>query len=490
MKREKFGSRLGFILVSAGCAIGLGNVWKFPYMAGQYGGAAFILIYLLFLIILGLPIIVCEFSVGRASQKSIATSYNVLEPEGSRWHFTRWFAIVGNYLLVMFYSMVGGWMLYYCFRMAKGEFTGITSAQVAEKYSSMLLSPSVLTFWTVLVILISFGICSIGLQKGVEKSMKTTMLCLLAIMVVLAVRSVTLSGGAEGLRFYLIPNFNRLLENGIGNVVFGAMSQAFFTLSIGMGGMAIFGSYLDKSRSLTGESLSIVLLDTFVALTAGLIVFPACFAFNVEPEAGPGLVFITLPNIFTQMPGGRLWGAFFFLFLFFAALSTIVGVFENIVSFWMDLFGFSRRKSVGINILLIIVLSIPCILGFNVLAGIQPLGSGSNIMDLEDFLVSNNILPLGSVIYLMFCTYKTGWGWDNFIKEANSGSGLKFPQHAAIRGYMTYILPWIVVIIYLKGYYDKFSTQNPVVFTVWTIIAFAFLLLVFGVSRRGKQRSR
>ena len=257
-----------------------------------------------------------------------------------------------------------------------------------------------------------------------------------------------------------------------------------------MGGMAIFGSYLDKSRSLTGESLSIVLLDTFVALTAGLIVFPACFAFNVEPEAGPGLVFITLPNIFTQMPGGRLWGAFFFLFLFFAALSTIVGVFENIVSFWMDLFGFSRRKSVGINILLIIVLSIPCILGFNVLAGIQPLGSGSNIMDLEDFLVSNNILPLGSVIYLMFCTYKTGWGWDNFIKEANSGSGLKFPQHAAIRGYMTYILPWIVVIIYLKGYYDKFSTQNPVVFTVWMIIAFAFLLLVFGVSRRGKQRSR
>lgn len=487
MKREKFGSRLGFILVSAGCAIGLGNVWKFPYMAGQYGGAAFILIYLLFLIILGLPIIVCEFSVGRASQKSIATSYNVLEPEGSRWHFTRWFAIAGNYLLVMFYSMVGGWMLYYCFRMVKGEFTGITSEAVTEKYSSMLLSPGTLTLWTILVILIAFGICSIGLQQGVEKIMKITMLCLLGIMVVLAVRSVTLPGGSEGLRFYLIPDFERLLENGIGNVVFGAMSQAFFTLSIGMGGMAIFGSYLDKSRSLTGESVSIVLLDTFVALTAGLIVFPACFAFGVEPEAGPGLVFITLPNIFTQMPGGRLWGAFFFLFLFFAALSTIVGVFENIVSFWMDLFGFRRKKAVGINILLIILLSIPCILGFNVLAGIQPLGSGSNIMDLEDFLVSNNILPLGSVVYLMFCTSRTGWGWDNFIREANSGSGLKFPQFAFIRGYMTYILPWVVVIIYLKGYYDKFSTQSPAVFAVWMVIAFAFLFMILMVSRNRKQ---
>lgn len=490
MKREKFGSRLGFILVSAGCAIGLGNVWKFPYMAGQYGGAAFILIYLLFLVILGLPIIVCEFSVGRASQKSIATSYNVLEPKGSRWHFTRWFAIAGNYLLVMFYSMVGGWMLYYCFRMMRGEFTGITSDAVVEKYNSMLLSPATLTLWTVLVILIAFGICSIGLQQGVEKIMKATMLCLLAIMVVLAVRSATLPGGSEGLSFYLIPDFKRLLENGIGNVVFGAMSQAFFTLSIGMGGMAIFGSYLDKSRSLTGESVSIVLLDTFVALTAGMIVFPACFAFGVEPEAGPGLVFITLPNIFTRMPGGRLWGAFFFLFLFFAALSTIVGVFENIVSFWMDLFGFGRRKSVGINIILIIVLSIPCILGFNVLSGIQPLGSGSNVMDLEDFLVSNNILPLGSVIYLMFCTYKTGWGWDNFLREANSGSGLKFPQHALIRGYMTYILPWIVVIIYLKGYYDKFSTQSPAVFTVWMVIAFAFLLMIFAVNRKGKQMTK
>lgn len=385
-----------------------------------------------------------------------------------------------------FYSMVGGWMLYYCFRMASGEFTGITTEMVAEKYDSMLLSPGTLTFWTVLVILLSFGICSIGLQKGVEKIMKVTMLCLLAIMVVLAVRSVTLPGAAEGLEFYLIPDFSRVMENGLGNVVFGAMSQAFFTLSIGMGGMAIFGSYLDRSRSLMGESLSIVLLDTFVALTAGLIVFPACFAFNVEPGAGPGLVFITLPNIFTQMAGGRFWGALFFLFLFFAALSTIVGVFENIVSFGMDLFGFSRKKSVGINIVLIIVLSIPCILGFNVLSGIEPLGAGSNIMDLEDFLVSNNILPLGSVIYLLFCTHKNGWGWDNFIREANAGNGLKFPQF--IRGYMTYVLPWVVVIIYLKGYYDKFSTQSTSVFAVWSVIALSFLLMIIMVSRKGKKQ--
>ena len=481
MKREKFGSRLGFILVSAGCAIGLGNVWKFPYMTGKFGGAAFILIYLVFLAILGMPIIVCEFSVGRASQKSIATSYNALEPEGTRWHFTRWFAIAGNYILVMFYSMVGGWMLYYCFRMAKGDFTGVTSEQVTKSYDQMLASPGTLMFWTVVVILIAFGICSIGLQKGVEKIMKVTMLCLLGIMVVLAIRSVTLSGSSEGLRFYLVPDFHKMVENGIGNVIFGAMSQAFFTLSIGMGGMAIFGSYLDKSRSLTGESLSIVILDTFVALVAGLIVIPACFAFNVEPAAGPGLVFITLPNIFTQMAGGRIWGSLFFLFLFFAALSTIVGVFENIVSFGMDLFHFSRKKSVGINILLIAVLSIPCILGFSVWADFQPLGAGTNIMDLEDFLVSNNILPLGSVVYLLFCTHKNGWGWRNFIKEANSGQGMKFPEK--VRGYMTYVLPWIVVIIYLKGYYDMFSGQSTVIFVVWMLIAFLFLGMILMVSR-------
>lgn len=485
MKREKFGSRLGFILVSAGCAIGLGNVWKFPYMAGKFGGAAFILIYLIFLAILGLPIIVCEFSVGRASQKSIATSYNALEPEGTRWHFTRWFAIAGNYILVMFYSMVGGWMLYYCFRMARGDFSGISSGQITTNYDQMLASPGTLMLWTVIVILLAFGICSIGLQKGVEKIMKVTMICLLCIMVILAIRSITLSGSSEGLRFYLVPDFHKMVENGIGNVIFGAMSQAFFTLSIGMGGMAIFGSYLDKSRSLTGESLSIVILDTFVALMAGLIVIPACFAFNVEPSAGPGLVFITLPNIFTQMTGGRIWGSLFFLFLFCAALSTIVGVFENIVSFGMDLFHFSRKKSVGINILLIAVLSIPCILGFSVWSDFQPLGTGTNIMDLEDFLVSNNILPLGSVVYLLFCTHRNGWGWKNFIQEANSGQGMKFPEK--VRGYMTYVLPWIVVIIYLKGYYDMFSKQSTAIFTIWMLIAVAFLAMILYVTGRKKK---
>ena len=489
MKREKFGSRLGFILVSAGCAIGLGNVWKFPYMAGKFGGAAFILIYLIFLAILGLPIIVCEFSVGRASQKSIATSYNALEPDGTRWHFTRWFAIAGNYILVMFYSMVGGWMLYYCFRMARGDFSGIVSEQVTANYDQMLASPGTLMLWTVIVILIAFGICSIGLQKGVEKIMKVTMICLLAIMVVLAVRSVTLSGSSEGLRFYLVPDFHKMVENGIGNVIFGAMSQAFFTLSIGMGGMAIFGSYLDKSRSLTGESLSIVILDTFVALMAGLIVIPACFAFNVEPAAGPGLVFITLPNIFTQMAGGRIWGSLFFLFLFCAALSTIVGVFENIVSFGMDLFHFSRKKSVGINILLIAALSIPCILGFRVWSGFQPLGTGTNIMDLEDFLVSNNILPLGSVVYVMFCVSRYGWGFDGFLREVNTGDGIQFPK--GIRYYMLFVIPAVILVIYLKGYYDMFCQKGPVTLALWMVIGVLVLALVgwfiFGRKKRTKK---
>ena len=486
MKREKFGSRLGFILVSAGCAIGLGNVWKFPYMAGQYGGAAFILIYLLFLVILGMPIIVCEFSVGRASQKSIATSYNVLEPEGSRWHYTRWFAIAGNYLLVMFYSMVGGWMLYYCFRMVKGEFTGLSTEAVTDKYNSMLQSPGTLMFWTTLVILLSFWICSIGLQKGVEKIMKATMLCLLAIMVILAVRSITLTGASDGLEFYLIPNFDRVKEAGIGNVIFGAMSQSFFTLSIGMGGMAIFGSYLDKSRSLMGESLSIVLLDTFVALTAGLIVFPACFAFDVEPGAGPGLVFITLPNIFTQMPGGRFWGALFFLFLTFAAFTTLVAVFENIISFDIDMLGWSRKKSVVVSLILITILSVPCILGFNVLADFQPVGAGSSVMDLEDFIVSNNLLPLGSLGYLLFCTRKNGWGWEKFLAEANAGKGLKFP--AWLKGYVSYGIPLIIMIIYLKGYYDKFSVMGTAALVGWMIFAVVLLgFVVYCAAARKKS---
>lgn len=488
MQREKFGSRLGFILVSAGCAIGLGNVWKFPYMTGKYGGAAFILIYLIFLAILGMPIIVCEFSVGRASQKSIAMSYNELEPRESRWHKVRWFAIGGNYLLVMFYSMVGGWMLNYCFQTAAGSLQANDPSFFVASFNDMLSSWPTLTFWTILVIVIAFAICSVGLQKGVEKIMKITMICLLLLMVVLALHSLTLPNAAEGVRFYIVPDFKKMLDYGIGNVVFAAMSQAFFTLSIGMGGMAIFGSYLDRSRSLTGESLNIVLLDTFVALTAGFIVIPACFAYGTEPDSGPGLVFITLPNLFARMVGGRLWGSLFFLFLFFAALSTIVGVFENIVSFGMDLFKASRTKTVLINIVLISLLSIPCILGFNVWRHIQPLGADTNIMDLEDFIVSNNILPLGSVVYLLFCTHKNGWGWQAFTAEANTGNGLKFPLQ--LKKYMTYILPFIVVIIYLKGYYDTFRHKGMHLFISWMMIALLCLLFVFYVTTVRKKRTK
>ena len=488
MKRERFGSRLGFILVSAGCAVGLGNVWKFPYMAGRYGGAAFILIYLLFLVIMGLPIMLCEFSVGRASQKSIATSYQVLEPEGSKWHKLRWIGVIGNYVLVMFYSMVGGWMLSYCVRTARGDFVGANTQAVENSFYHMLESAPGMAFWTLLVIIISFCVCGIGMQKGVERVSKFMMICLFILMVILAARSVTLDGAKEGVKFFLIPDFHKMMENGIGNVVFGAMSQAFFTLSVGMGGMAIFGSYLDKGRSLTGESIHIVLLDTFVALMAGLIVLPACFSFGVEPGVGPGLVFITLPNIFTKLAGGRIWGSLFFLFLSFAAFTTIIGVFENIVSFAVDLGGWSRKKAVWINGAVIMLFSLPCILGFNLWAGFEPLGAGSNIMDLEDFLVSNNLLPLGALVYLLFCTRKNGWGWEQFMKEANTGEGLKFP--AMMKGFMTGVLPWLLVIVYLKGYYDMFHEKGRALFIVWMAVAFLFLIAIGSVTfYKGKKKT-
>ena len=488
-EREKFGSRLGFILVSAGCAVGLGNVWKFPYMCGRYGGAAFILIYLVFLAILGFPIMVCEFSVGRGSQKSCAASFKKLEPEGSRWHHFSYFAIAGNYLLMMFYTMVAGWMLYYCFCSLKGDFTGsaMTTEDVAAKFQEMTGSAGTLTLWMILVVVISFGICSLGVQKGVEKITKVMMACLFVLILVLAVHSVMLPNAGEGLRFYLVPDFKAMVDEGIGNVVFGAMSQSFFTLSVGIGSMAIFGSYLDKSRSLTGETLSISCLDTFVALMAGLIIIPACFSYGIQPDAGPSLIFITLPNIFNQMAGGRIWGTFFFLFLSFAALSTVVAVFENIISFAIDLWGWERKKAVLFNIAALIVLSMPCVLGFNVLSGIQPLGPGTGIMDLEDFLVSNNLLPLGSLVYLMFCTTRYGWGWKNFIEEANAGQGMKFP--VMIKGYMTFILPFIVVAIYLKGYWDMFYKQGLKYLIPWLIVAVAFLALIcwFGFGGRRKE---
>lgn len=453
--RERFSSRLGFILISAGCAVGLGNVWRFPYITGQYGGAAFVLVYLIFLVLLGLPIMVMEFAVGRASQKSAARSFHVLEPAGTKWHLQGYACMAGNYLLMMFYTTVGGWMAAYIFKTLTGEFKGLDSDGVAAVFNDMLARPGYMTFWMVLVVLLSFFICSLGLQKGVERITKAMMSCLFLILLILCIRSVTLPGASEGLRFYLIPDFTRFTENGVGNTIFAAMGQAFFTLSLGIGAMAIFGSYIGKDRSLTGETINICLLDTLVAFLAGLIIFPSCFAFGVDPGQGPGLVFITLPNIFNQMVGGRIFGVLFFVFMTFAAQSTIIAVFENIISFSMDLFGTSRKKTVLINGIVIILLSLPCVFGFNIWSGFQPLGTGSTIQDLEDFIVSNNLLPLGSMVYLLFCTSRYGWGWKNFLAEADTGKGVKFPAWARV--YVSYILPLIVLFIFIMGYYQKFK---------------------------------
>ena len=453
--RERFSSRLGFILISAGCAVGLGNVWRFPYITGQYGGAAFVLVYLIFLVLLGLPIMVMEFAVGRASQKSAARSFHVLEPAGTKWHLQGYACMAGNYLLMMFYTTVGGWMAAYIFKTLTGEFKGLDSDGVAAVFNDMLARPGYMTFWMVLVVLLSFFICSLGLQKGVERITKAMMSCLFLILLILCIRSVTLPGASEGLRFYLIPDFTRFTENGVGNTIFAAMGQAFFTLSLGIGAMAIFGSYIGKDHTLTGETINICLLDTLVAFLAGLIIFPSCFAFGVDPGQGPGLVFITLPNIFNQMVGGRIFGVLFFVFMTFAAQSTIIAVFENIISFSMDLFGTSRKKTVLINGIAIILLSLPCVFGFNIWSGFQPMGAGSTIQDLEDFIVSNNLLPLGSMVYLLFCTSSYGWGWKNFLAEADTGKGVKFPAWARV--YVSYILPLIVLFIFIMGYYQKFK---------------------------------
>ena len=453
--RERFSSRLGFILISAGCAVGLGNVWRFPYITGQYGGAAFVFVYLIFLVLLGLPIMVMEFAVGRASQKSAARSFHVLEPAGTKWHLQGYACMAGNYLLMMFYTTVGGWMAAYIFKTLTGEFKGLDSDGVAAVFNDMLARPGYMTFWMVLVVLLSFFICSLGLQKGVERITKAMMSCLFLILLILCIRSVTLPGASEGLRFYLIPDFTRFTENGVGNTIFAAMGQAFFTLSLGIGAMAIFGSYIGKDHTLTGETINICLLDTLVAFLAGLIIFPSCFAFGVDPGQGPGLVFITLPNIFNQMVGGRIFGVLFFVFMTFAAQSTIIAVFENIISFSMDLFGTSRKKTVLINGIAIILLSLPCVFGFNIWSDFQPMGAGSTIQDLEDFIVSNNLLPLGSMVYLLFCTSRYGWGWKNFLAEADTGKGVKFPAWARV--YVSYILPLIVLFIFIMGYYQKFK---------------------------------
>ena len=485
MKRETFGSRLGFILVSAGCAVGIGNVWKFPYMCGQFGGAAFILIYLVFLLIMGIPVMVCEFGVGRASRHSVAAAYETLEPKGTKWHITKWIGVIGCYFLMMFYTTVGGWMLYYCVRSFRGDFVGADMKQVSAGFNEMLGNMPLMAFWTILICVIGFGVCAFGIQKGIEKVSKFMMTALLLIMIVLAIHSVMMKGAGAGIKFYLIPDFKQMAKIGIGNVIFGAMSQAFFTLSIGIGAMLIFGSYMEKDQRLFGEAVNITVLDTVVALMAGFIIIPACFAYGVQPDAGPSLLFITLPNVFNNMAGGRVWGTCFFVFMSFAALSTIIAVFENIISFYMDMGGWSRKKAVVFNIVLIIALSLPAVLGFNLLSGFQPMGAGSSVMDLEDFLVSYNLLPLGSMIFVLFCVKKNGWGWDNFRKEANEGKGMKISNK--LQFYMTYILPAIIVVVYLKGYYDTFAKMGPKVLAGWMAFAVALLITIFTLSSLKKK---
>ena len=447
-ERERLGSRLGFILISAGCAIGIGNVWKFPYMAGQGGGGAFVLFYLLFLLILGLPIMTMEFAVGRASQKSPVKAYYALEKPGQKWHIHGYITLIGCYLLMMFYTTVAGWMLHYFY------LTGLDSDAVASQFNTMLSQPQVMGFWMVIIVIAGILVCSIGLQNGLEKVTKIMMISLLFIMVILAINSFFMDGAKEGLSFYLIPDFERMKEIGIIKTITGAMNQAFFTLSLGIGAMSIFGSYIGKERSLLGESLNIALLDTFVAITSGLIIFPACFTFHVDQTSGPGLIFITLPNIFNHIPMGKLWGSLFFIFMSFAAFSTILAVFENIISCGMELTGWSRKKSSFINAIAIILLSVPCVLGYNLWSSDIFAVFGGAVLDFEDFLVSNLFLPLGSLVYLLFCTSRYGWGWKNFTTEANTGKGLKIQNW--MRGYISYILPLIVLFIFFFGLYDKF----------------------------------
>ena len=453
MQREHLKSRLGFILLSAGCAIGIGNVWKFPYIVGENGGALFVLIYLFFLTVIGLPVMMMEFSVGRAAQKSPMTMMAELEPKGSKWHLHGYLSLAGCYILMMFYTNVAGWLLQYFVKMAAGEFVGKDPAGVSAMFGDVLADPVGQTIFMVIVVVIGFLVCSFGVQKGLERVTKYMMVALLIIMVVLAINSVFLDGGEEGLKFYLVPSVENMREAGIWNVIVAAMNQAFFTLSLGIGAMAIFGSYLGKDRALLGEAINIGVLDTFVAFTAGLIIFPAGFAYGIEPDAGPDLIFITLPNIFNHMPLGRVWGSLFFVFMSFAALSTIFTVFENIIACTGELFGWSRKKACVFNGIALIVLSMPCILGFNVLSSIRPFGGTSGIMDLEDFIVSNILLPLGSLIFVLFCTWKKAWGWEKFTAEANQGKGAKVKNW--MRVYMTYILPVIVFVLFAIGIVSK-----------------------------------
>lgn len=457
-RRENFGSRLGFILISAGCAIGLGNVWRFPYIVAENGGAAFLLIYFVFLLILGIPAMSMEFAVGRASRVSIVKSFGALEPKGSKWHIFSIFGVIGNYMLMMFYTVVSGWMLIYIVKMVRGDFSGLDAAGVGAAFGAVQANPAPQLLAMVIMICLGFGICSIGLQKGVERITKCMMLLLIAIMAVLAIRSVTLPGAGAGLRYYLVPDFSKIFGHGFNHfndVLFAAMGQAFFTLSVGMGSMAIFGSYIGRDRRLASESISITLLDTSVAFCAGLIIIPSCFAYNVDLAAGPSLIFVTLPNIFNSMPMGRLWGSLFFLFMLFAALSTLIGVFENIISISMDGLGWSRKRASLTNAALIAVLSLPALLGYNLWSGFEPLGSGTTILDLEDFIVSQNVLPIGALVYVLFCTRSSGWGWKNFHAEVNAGSGVAISSR--LRGYLTWVLPIIIVYVFIMGYIGIFG---------------------------------
>ena len=449
MQRERLGSRLGFLLLSAGCAIGIGNVWKFPYMVGQNGGGAFVLIYIFFLLVLGVPVLTMEFAIGRAGQKSPVRFYQELEPKGSKWHIHGYVSLLGNYLLLMFYTSVAGWLLQYFVETASGAFAGLNPEEIKTAYEGMLTEPVTLLIYAGIAIFLAVLVCSAGVKNGLERITKWMMLALLAIMVVLAINSIRLEGSSEGLRFYLLPDLERMKAVGIGNIIVGAMNQAFFTLSIGMGGMAIFGSYIGKERALFGEAVHVAVLDTFVAFASGLIIFPACMAYGVQVDSGKSLIFITLPNIFNNLPAGRVWGSLFFIFMSFAALSTVLAVFENLVSCSIDLFGWGRKKACLLNGIALFLLSIPCVLGFNVWKAFEPMGSGSNVMDLEDFIVSNLILPLGSLIFVLFCTTRYGWGWEKFVAEANEGKGLKVAKW--MRGYMTFVLPVILVAIFLIG---------------------------------------
>lgn len=449
MKRESFKSRLGFLLVSAGCAIGIGNVWRFPYVVGENGGGVFVLFYLLFLVAMGLPVLTMELAVGRGSRKSAVLAYKELEKPKSKWHIHGWFAILGCYVLMMYYTTVSGWMVSYFYKFVTGEFkAGMDADTTGAVFNNLLADPKQMAFWMILTVILGFIVCSRGLQNGLERISKVMMSALLILIVVLAVHSITLSGAGEGLKFYLVPNIATVEKVGIGNVISAAMNQAFFTLSLGVAAMEIFGSYMSKDHALAGEGVRICALDTFVAVMSGLIIFPACFSYGVEVSSGPKLIFVTLPNVFVNMAGGRIWGSLFFLFMTFASFSTVIAVFENIMSFAMDMFGWSRNKTALINCIIILIASLPCVLGYNVWSDLHLIG-GRDVLDSEDFLVSNLLLPLGSLIYLLFCVTKWGWGFDNYIEEANAGSGLKMSRK--LKPYFQFVLPVLILIILIQG---------------------------------------